>query len=487
MKKTLALSLATILLLSACGTTASEKQSLPTPSPSVEQSLPAPSPSVEQSTPAPSPEQTDEPTTSIQPAATGSDTLFNPSATMEETVLVDESDVKITATGLKYTAYEVKVSLTIENNTDQELSFYSGTLGYSCNSINGYMVDDGYLNVDVPAGKKANETVEFSVDQLTMLGFTDIADIEIGFDISDSDYDDYLQTGPRQIRTSIADNYDYETDTYRQTITGGSFLGQQGITVIHDSEEVPFDQKGIRVVSQTLVSNSSGEQVLLIEVENTSDDMVYASVGDTALNGLSVESGTWSTDWVSPGKRRVMSIQLYSLLDESYQGIFGIDEISSVSYSFEISDIEYDTLVIPPTLTLTVPGGKAAYDPSGEEVYRENGIRIVSKEIVPDDSDYSDDIHLLFLVENNTQEALSFGVDYDSVSVNGYMARFLCSDRTAAPGGGAILDVELQGYSLEENGITALEDITEVELKFEIENGHYKTVAEPVVTVSVAQ
>lgn len=473
MKKTLALSLVAILLLSACGKTTSEEQSLPTPSASVEQSSPLPSP-----------EQTGKPTTSTQPAATESGTRFNPSATMEETVLVDESDVKITATGLKYTAYEVKVSLTIENNTDQELSFYSGTLGYSCNSVNGYMIDDGYLNVDVPAGKKANETVEFDVDQLTLLGFTDIADIEIGFDISDSDYDDYLQTGPRQIRTSLADSYDYETDTYRQTITGGSFLGQQGLTVVHDSEVVPFDQKGIRVVSQTLVSHSSGEQVLLIEVENTSDDMVFASVGDTALNGLSVENGTWSTDWVSAGKRRVMSIQLYSLLDESYRNIFGMDEISSVSYSFEIADIEDDTLVIPPTLTLTVPGSTSTYDSSGEEVYQENGIRIVSKGIMPDSSEYSDDIHLLFLVENNSQETLSFDVDYDSVSVNGYMTSFLNYSRTVAPGGGAIMDVELQDYSLEENGITGPEDITEAELKFEIENGNYKTVAEPVVTIT---
>ena len=473
MKKTLALSLATILLLSACGTTASE-----------EQSLPAPSPSVEQSTPAPSLEQTDEPTTSIQPAATGSDALFNPSATMEETVLVDESDVKITATGLKYTAYEVKASLTIENNTDQSLSFYAGTLGYCCNSINGYMVDVGYLTADVGPGKKANESVSFDIDELTMLGITDIADIEIGFSISDDDYNDYLETGPRQVKTSLADCYDYATDTYRQAITDGGMAGQMGITVVCDSEEIPFDQKSVRVLSQTLVENTSGEPVLLIEVENDADDMVYASVGHVALNGLSVESGTWSTDWVSPGKRRVMSIQLDSLFDESYREIFGMNEISSVSYSFEISDIEYDTLVIPPTITLTIPGSTAAYDASGEEVYQENGIRIISKGIVPDDSYYSDDIHLLFLVENSSPEVLRFDVGYGSVSVNGYMTSFLCYNRTVVPGGGAVLDVELQSYSLEENGITGPEDITEAELKFEIKNGNYKTVAEPVVTVT---
>ena len=64
------------------------------------------------------------------------------------------------------------------------------------------------------------------------------------------------------------------------------------------------------------------------------------------------------------------------------------------------------------------------------------------------------------------------------------MTSFLCYNRTVVPGGGAVLDVELQSYSLEENGITGPEDITEAELKFEIKNGNYKTVAEPVVTVT---
>ena len=69
--------------------------------------------------------------------------LFNVDATLEETVMVDEGGVKITATGLTYTDYSVDLDLTIENNSGKTLSFVSGSLGYSCNSINGYMVNDG--------------------------------------------------------------------------------------------------------------------------------------------------------------------------------------------------------------------------------------------------------------------------------------------------------------------------------------------------------
>jgi len=45
-----------------------------------------------------------------------------------------------------------------------------------------------------------------------------------------------------------------------------------------------------------------------------------------------------------------------------------------------------------------------------------------------------------------------------------------------------VLDVELTGSSLEENGTAELESITEVELTVAVKNDNYKTVAKPVVT-----
>lgn len=294
MKKNLVMSLAAVmLLLSACGGPASGKASS-----------------------SPGQANTSGPSTAPAPSAGGNAIQFDPSAAIEETVLVDESDIKITATGIKYTAYDVKLSLAIENNSSQDLSFYSGTSGYNCNSINGYMVDNGYLNADIAAGKKSNETVSFSVDELTLLGFDDIADIELDFSITDSNYDNYLQTGPRQIKTSIADSYNYETDTYRQAIVNS--MSTLGFTLDCNSEETVFDQKGIRVVSQALATNSSGEQALLVEVENASPDMVYVSVGNISMNGLGVQSGNWSTDWISAGKRRIIAMNLSNMLDESY-------------------------------------------------------------------------------------------------------------------------------------------------------------------------
>lgn len=462
MKKRFTMLLAALmLLLPACGQGAAEGS---TPPPSGAPALPA---------------QTDAPSQPAGEPAPG----FDPTATLEETVLVDEGDVKITATGLKYTAYEVKVSLTLENNTDKNLSFRSGTMGYSCNSVNGYMVDGGYLNADVAAGKKSNENISFDISELSILGLPDIADIELGFDIADDQYETYLQTGPRQLKTSAADGYDYAADTYRAAILDGGLAKALGFTVDGDSGELQFDEKGVRVISQTLITNSSGDQALFVEVENTTGDAVFASVGDVAVNGLGVQSGTWSTDWVSPGKRRVVSMSLSSMLEDSQRATFGLEQIGTVSYSFGIKDMDGDALVLPQTLTLSGPDG-GSYDPSGETVYQGNGVRIVYKGLVPDDFEYSDDTHILLLVENGGDQPLSFDIDTNSVSVNGYMTSALCYSRAVASGGSAILDVELADYSLEENGIAGLEDIAEVELTFEIRDGNYKTVTEPAVTLN---
>ena len=123
---------------------------------------------------------------------------FHKNASLAETVMVDEGGVKITATGLNYTDYSVELELTIENNSGKDLSFISGSVGYNCNSINGYMVRDGYLNCDVADEKKANDSISFSYDGLMLYGIHEIADIEIGFDMSDEDYN-HTYSGPRQL------------------------------------------------------------------------------------------------------------------------------------------------------------------------------------------------------------------------------------------------------------------------------------------------
>ncbi len=103
------------------------------------------------------PEETGAPTT--ESPEKDDDGTFSMKGTIEETVLVDEKGVKITATELTFERNGVELTLLFENNTDKKLSFTTGTIGYSCNSINGYMVDTGYLNATIQPGKKGYDTI----------------------------------------------------------------------------------------------------------------------------------------------------------------------------------------------------------------------------------------------------------------------------------------------------------------------------------------
>ena len=171
---------------------------------------------------------------------------FRTDATLEETVMLDEGGVKITATGLIYSSYAAELDLTIENNSGKDLSFISGSMGYSCNSVNGFMVDDGYLNCDVANGKKANGTIKFSYDSLMLYGIDEIADLEIGFDMSDDNYN-HTYSGPIQLKTSAYETHDYSTDHYQETITSGAAMSTYGYEVLRFSQDPLYDRNGVKL------------------------------------------------------------------------------------------------------------------------------------------------------------------------------------------------------------------------------------------------
>ena len=367
---------------------------------------------------------------------------FIQTASIAETVMVDENGVRITATGLNYTNYSVELALTIENNSGKDLSFISGSLGYSCNSINGYMVSEGYLNCDVADGKKANETISFSYSGLMLYGIDEIADIEIGFDISDEDYN-HTYSGPRQVRTSAFDGYDYSEDRYQNA-------------------------NDITLLSSGVMVNQDGETSLLLELENRTEDMVYLSTSDIALNGLVVSSSTWSSTAINPGKRCIIVVELSSVLAPEHWSIYGINEVGSVALSLNQLDPNGNYIAEERSIEIMVPGVDTGYDATGEEVYRNNGLRIVAKTILEDSSEYSSDMYVLMLAENTSGRTLTIDDTYDSLSVNGYMTDYSFYSAELADGESAALEIRLQESSLEENQIASVSDISEIEVGFEI-------------------
>lgn len=404
-------------------------------------------------------------------------------AKLEETVLVEENDIKITITGMEYTGNGIELKLMLENNSDKDLSFLSGTGSYSCNAINGYMMDGGYLNVKIPAGKKANETVCFRGDELSLYGITEIADIQLGFTLRDENYAD-VYIGPRQVRTDAADSYDYETDTYFQTMSNGIWEKLYKCTIDYWAEEELYNQDSVRIISEALMTNQDGEKIVLIEVQNDSDEQIDVITSDIMVNGLMICDFTWSGDYINPKTRRVIALPLFSMLDEPYWEVFDLLDIGDFTFSITLCSFDDEVISESQEINMVISKEVMAPDDTGTELYNENRIRIISKGLYEDTFLYSDDIHILFLVENLSNEAIYIDDSYESLSVNGFITDCY-SRRCKVPSGKyTFIDMEMQASSLEDNGITDIEDIAEVDMVFEIRNEDYKRLAEPRVTMT---
>ena len=408
---------------------------------------------------------------------------FNKSATIEETVLVDEYGVKITAKELTYGNYAAELTLVIENNSDKDLSFIANSVGYSCNSVNGYMVPDGYLNCDVAAGKKANDTISISYDTLMLYGIFEIADIEIGFDISDDNYN-HTYTGPRTIQTTAVDSYNYKTPCYRENIAGKESQAEYDYSVPYFSADAVYEESGLVIASQAVMDNKDGDSILLLEIVNTTDEIVGVSTTNIDINGLRVCVSSWSYDSINPGKTAIVDIDLSSVLEPEYWEIYGIAEVGNVALKVSFKDGDSNEVADPAHISIDIPGAESTFSMEGTEIYNDNGIRIVSKGVFADPSEYSDDLHILLVAENTSGKTLALHDVYDSLSINDYMATYSFYTTTMEDGSYVMIDILLWGYGLDDINISEPSEVKTVEFSLSIKDQNYKEVDEVTVALT---
>ena len=113
-------------------------------------------------------------------------------------------------------------------------------------------------------------------------------------------------------------------------------------------------------------------------------------------------------------------------------------------------------LTSPSDITISVSDTKPTVNASGDELYNENNIRIISKGIVSDDNDYT---HMLLLFENNYSEDIIISSVSDSLSVNGHMANNYSHRSEVASGGYTLFDIELTNYNMEDLNLSSVDDI----------------------------
>ena len=242
--------------------------------------------------------------------------------TIEEAVLLDEADIKITAKGFEADGFlGPELKLLIENNSQIAL-----TVQVRSSSVNGYMIET-MLSADVAAGKKANDELTFMKSDLEAAGITTIADMEFYFHVFNSEtWDTYLDSESVIIKTSAAEGFVYEYD---------------------NSGDLVFNENGVEIVVKGLSEELMGPCVV-VYIRNASQKDICVQTRDVSINGFMVDA-IFSSE-VAVGKHAVDTITfLSSELEEN-----GISTIEDIELFFHIFDNDtWMTIVDSDVIKLT--------------------------------------------------------------------------------------------------------------------------------------
>ena len=307
--------------------------------------------------------------------------------------------------------------------------------------------------------------------------------MDIGFEIEDDDYNS-TYTGPKKLKTSIADSYAYDKEDYRKAITSDACKTAFNYSISHFAADTIYNQNNISIVSEGLMVNKDDETILLMEAENDTRGQIYLETSKISINGLLVYGSEWSSDTINSGKRSIIDVKLSNVLKNSFRDAFGIKDIGEIKLNIEIKNADGNVIVADTPITVTISENNVSFDKSGTNIYENNNISIVSKGVVGSDSDYDKDMYVLLMIENNSQDTVSIDNVYDSLSVNGVMTDYIFTSQTVEAGSCAMLEFDLSDSSLEDNKISQISDIKSLEVKIEIEDSKGKEIDSPTLKVT---
>lgn len=295
MKKFMSFLLSALLVLSlaACGSnggtrsTASESSAGSTTSSEAESSAAA----------------TEEATVTPEPSA---------QPTLEETVLLDEGGIKVTATGL--TDYGLggapDLELHVENNTDGDIMVQTSEYA----AVNGCMVR-GIASIQASAGDSADDTVMFLDDEFEAAGIETVSDIKLAVRAIDADWNEICASDYVTVKTSAY-------GTVETPAVDGDVLYDEGgvkVVLLGTEEEEDFDFYFPTYVKLYIENNS--------EQDITVKTLDFKANGEVTQCSLNAE--------LLAGTRQFTELRLDA--DSCTQN--GITELKDLSFYFSVCDL----------------------------------------------------------------------------------------------------------------------------------------------------
>lgn len=409
---------------------------------------------------------------------------FNTEAVIKETVVVDAKGIKIIAKELTYNDYEAEVEIYIENNSKKDISVTAGSAGYSCNAINHFMLEDGYMNTDVPKGKKARDNVAFDIKSLQILGINKISDIYLAFSIEDDDYNE-MYKGGKLIKTSLYE--EDNNDTYLDIIKSGVLESEFGCEIINVNEENIALKNGVEIVSQTMLVNEDGDKSVFVELINNSKENRRVSLSDISINDINVLSGLYDSEYMIPNSRVIIEMTLNSLLKDDVAELISVDNVAKVSYIFELHNDEFVPYFTSKTIDYNISDlkdkkskdkNKSAVD---KVVYDKNNVIITYNGVKADEEDES--YKFIFMIENKRRGTINCGVSDDSVAIDGFMIDVSCYGKELKSKTKGVFEFSLGYDELDDNDIG---EIKEIEVGLDIYNDMYDVIAKPKFKLDVS-
>lgn len=268
-------------------------------------------------------EPTTEPTEEItEPITEATQSGINDTITFTELVAVDNAECFIKITGIdaeNFWGYTLKAQL--ENkSTDKKYMF-----SVESAAINGVQCDPLFAT-EVASGKKANEDISFSEDELEENGIHEYTDIELTFRVYDSD--DWT-----------AD------DVARETVHIYPYGEDKAVPFVRESQEndqILVDNEYVTAIVTGYEYDDIWGYTVNLFLVNKSDKNVMFTVDDVSVNGYMIDP--FYADSVNAGNCTFSTMD-WSDSDFEENGIAEVEEIEFVFRAYDEDNWIGDDLV----------------------------------------------------------------------------------------------------------------------------------------------
>lgn len=230
---------------------------------------------------------------------------------LEQVEIYNAKGVVVTANGLDEGLFGPEISLTVENNSDKNVTVTCRDL-----SVNGYMFSSSGLYADVAAGKKSKDTITLMSSEMGSAGIDTVAEVAFFLHIYDSDtYKDVDNSDLITLRTSVADTY---------------------VQPVDDAGELIYSNKDVRVVCKGLKDDSFWDGTLVFFIENNRKDSISVYAENVSVNGFMVDEGMWAD--LRSMTRSVDGMYLLSLDKAEVESL---EDVKSIEFTLRIVDAQW--------------------------------------------------------------------------------------------------------------------------------------------------